>query len=257
MTGDGSSALDGAMTAFAAQNPEPAAQPAPAPTQGAPAPQPPAQQPPAPAPVTPPVTPPVRTPQEIFGQNGPIANGAFANMRAQNTRYKEVLGRLGTMIGVEDTSNPENLATALEGRIREYQATQTNVPKELLARVDQMDAFFQQYQREQLHSAALIGFQKVKEAYSLSDADLSDFAAQLDSAGMNPFVNAVDLMREYKNFNYDKLMQAAVDKAVKEALGIQQSSAASSTTPGKVTTPAQASPQKTTMQELSAMLKDL
>lgn len=199
---------------------------------------------------------PQRTPAEIFGQAGPIANKSFAELRAQNTQYRTILSKLGGMIGVQDTSNPDALVSALNERIIAFQNQSTGVPKDLLERVDTLDSFYQKYQQEQTQSAALIGFQKVKDTYKLSDADLSAFAQQLDAAGKNPFVSPMDLLTEYKMMNYDKLVQMAADQAVKAALGIQQNAVQNSTTPVRATSPAQPTAQKTTLQGLSEILKD-
>jgi hypothetical protein len=202
---------------------------------------PPAEAPAATAETTPPAAPTEeQTPEQVFTADK--QNQAFAAMRTQNTQYTRIINKMAEVLGVQDTSNPEAVLTALSDRLLAYEAQQTNVPVELLKRVQDMEIATAQQEAKNREEQANLGFQKVKDTFKLDDKGLVEFAKQLNSAGKDPYQTPMDLLQEYRSLNYDNILKKAQEDAVREALAKRTQSAAHSSTPssaqGKPSTPA-------------------
>lgn len=190
---------------------------------------------------TPPPEDPVKTPDQVF--NGDKQNQAFAAMRVQNTQYSKVLGKMAEVLGIKDIQGkPEALLDALNERLMLFESQQTNVPVELLKRIEQTEKLAAQNEARSREEQANIGFQRVKDTFKLDDKALIEFARRLSQEGKDPYQNPMDLIQEYRNLNYDAILKKAQEDAVREALAKQTKSAAHSTTPssaqGKPSSPA-------------------
>ena len=148
---------------------------------------------------------------------------AFAQMRSQNSQLLGLVSKIAQAAGIEYKDNNELLAKLNDDAIGKIAAKQ-NVPVELLKRMEMLEQHSQAYQAEQLKSAALIGFQKLKTEHNLSDAELQEFAQKLDADGKNPFVMQMDLEAEYKLRYFDQIQEKKIKAAVEAAL--KKSSAA-------------------------------
>lgn len=145
------------------------------------------------------------------------ANAAFAALRSQNTQYKTLINKVATSLGI-DFKDEQELIEKLNDDALSKMAQKQNVPVELLKKMESLEADSAAFKQEQLKSAALIGFQKVKDTYKLTDDELTAFAIQLDENNLNPFVSPVDMMKEYRNLNFDSILQKEIEAAVQEAL---------------------------------------
>lgn len=163
------------------------------------------------------------------------ANAAFAQMRVLNQQYKGVIDGVAKVLGVQDLSNPNAVLDQVNQLVLQAQAKQENVPVELLQRLTALEAQNNQYTQQQLQQQALIGFERVKTEYNLSNEDLTEFADQLQKSGVNPFTSQVDLITEYKNLNFEKLMEQAVEKGIQQERERSTRASKSGTTPNKGT----------------------
>lgn len=168
--------------------------------------------------------------EDVFGTSK--ANAAFAKMRTQNKQMQQTLARLGGMLGVE-SEDPDALINALTGKMQEFEAKQTQIPLALLQRLEAAERYMASQDEQRIGDAARIGFQKVKDTYKLTDAQLNEFAVKLRDAGKNPFTQTMDLMQEYKLMYFDTLMQKARDEAAAAATQRQQKAKEHSTAPSK------------------------
>lgn len=251
--------LDTVLAQF--ENPASAPAPAPAPAEPTP-PDEPAQPATDPAPAEPaapsepakePDQPKPQDPEQLF--NADPRNASFAKMRVQNRQYQDALGKFAKILGVQ-AADPEALVNALEQKVLEFEAQQSNVPVEVLKEVDEARKAKASQEFETLRTNALLGFQKVKDAFGIKDGELQEFAQQLNAAGKNPFTDALDLVQEYRTMNFDKILKQERDKAVAEALAQQQKAAAHSTTPLKAQgAPAPAATSVKTVGDLDTLLK--
>lgn len=183
---------------------------------------------------------------------------AFAQMRTQNTQLFGLLSKVAQAAGIEFKDNNE-LLTKLNDDALGKLAKAQNVPVELLKRLEQLEQTDKVYQAEQLKNSALIGFQKVKDAYGLTDDELRGFAAELDTKGKNPFLTQVDLEAEYRLNHFQDILKKETAKAVEEALKKSNAADKHSSTPNN----AQGKPDTgngekiTTMAGLNDILKDM
>jgi hypothetical protein len=229
-------------TLFGTMNNPPAATPPATPPETPPATeQPPAEAPAATAETTPPAAPEEeQTPDKIFAADK--QNQTFAAMRTKNTQYERIINKMAEVLGVQDTTNPEAVITALSDRLLAFEAQQTNIPVEILQRLQQNEILVAQQAESQRAEQANLGFQKVKDSFGLDDKGLMEFAKQLNSAGKDPYQTPMDLLQEYRTLNHDAIVKKATEDAVREALAKQAKSAAHSSTPssaqGKPSTPA-------------------
>jgi hypothetical protein len=144
------------------------------------------------------------------------AAAAFAQMRTQNKQYEELLKGIAGLVGLENVNDPTQISTALQQKIVEAQAQKQGVPAELIQRLNTLEQANQQHTREQVQQAAYLGFQKVKDEFKLDDKGLQTFADELVANGVNPFEQPVDLVSEYKIRNFEKLIQAAVERGIQQ-----------------------------------------
>ena len=216
---------------------------------------PPAAGTPATPPATAPADDPPFEPDTLFGAGK--QNAAFAQMRVQNRAMEQTLFRVGQTLGI-DTKDPEVLIQALARKINEHQAETTGVPLEMLEKMEQLTSNAEKQKAETQAAEATRGFQRVKDEFKLTNKDLSDFAIQLQTAGMNPFATPMDLVKEYRALNFEKLLAKARDEAQVAAAKLQQHGEQHSTQPGTTapaTTPGSAKPV-TSVSALEAMMKD-
>ena len=129
---------------------------------------------------------------------------------------------------------------------------------ELLQELDALKRDSEQLKAQQRRDAAAIGFQQVMDTYGLTQEQLKEFAVELDNKGKNPFEQPVDLLAEYKILHYDDIVNAAVKKAVEEALKKDSAANQSSSTPTQQQGGNGGEGQKiTTVAGLTALLNDV
>lgn len=184
-------------------------------------------------------------------------NFAFGQMRTQITQLTDLLGKVARANGVEYNDSKDLVAKLTDDTIQKM-AQKQNVPVELLREVEALRQDSAAFKAQQLKDAAAIGFQNVMNTYGLTQEQLTQFAVELDQKGKNPFTQPVDLMNEYKMMHYDDILNAAVKKAVEEALKKDSAANQSSTTPEQQQGGNGGSDQKiTTVAGLTALLDGL
>ena len=158
---------------------------------------------------------------------------AFASMRIQNKKYESLLKGVADILGVDNLDKPEELVRVLQTKINEAQAKKQNISVELLNEINALKEESAASKAERLQAAALLGFQKVMTDFKLNQAELTDFANTLFADGINPFQEEVDVVKEYKLRNFEKLMADAKEAGIKEEQARAAKAAAHGSTPGK------------------------
>jgi hypothetical protein len=139
---------------------------------------------------------------------------AFAQMRVQNKQYSDMLKSIAGMLKV-DTSNPDAMNQKLQDLIMNAEAKNQGVDPAFYKDVQQLKLENAQFKQNQMQQQAILGFQAVKTTFNLTNQELDAFADQLRNAGVNPFENPIDLVREYKIQNFDAITQKKIDEAIK------------------------------------------
>lgn len=158
---------------------------------------------------------------------------AFAQMRIEKRKLEKMIKGVAEVLGVQDTSNPENLTSAVQQKIIEAQAQKQNIPPDVLARLQQLEEMQTESTQNQIRQQAYVGFQKLKDTFNLSAKDLETFANTLQKNGINPFERPVDIVREYKLQNFDKLISDAEAKGIQKEIERANKAKNQSSTPGK------------------------
>lgn len=159
-------------------------------------------------------------------------NYAFGKMRTEINQLTELLGKVAKANGVE-YSDSKDLVAKLNDDAIQKMAQRQNVPVEILQELDMLRRDSEQFKAQQRKDAAAIGFQRVMDTYNLTQEQLKEFAVELDNKGMNPFEQNIDLLEQYKILHYDDILNAAVKKAVEEALKKDSAANQSSSTPAQ------------------------
>ena len=144
-------------------------------------------------------------------------NHAWAEMRAQNTQLKTMLGKIAQATGIE-YADDKDLVTKLDEDTLNKLAKKQNVPVELLQRLSTLEERDKANAAQQLQQEAFVGFQRIKDAYKLDEDELKAFASKLDETGKNPFLQKVNLEAEYKTLFFDAIVEKQVNAAVEAAL---------------------------------------
>ena len=140
-------------------------------------------------------------------------NQVFAQMRVQNKQYQKTIESLGKLLGANST-DPDELLNLVQNKIVSAQARQQGVPEELLRELHALKQESEITKQERLYQQGLQGFQKVKDTYGLNNKEIEEFAAALSQQGINPFAQTVDMMAQYKQINFEKIVAKEVEKAV-------------------------------------------
>ena len=181
---------------------------------------------------TPPETPPTTDPQTTDPKPDRTQQ-AFAAMRVQNKKYNDTLKGVANVLGIDPNvvGDEAKLLAALQEKIVATQAQQQNVPVELLTRLQQLEERDRTYTAEQRKSEAAVGFQRVQETFKLTQPQLNSFAEELIQNGINPLEQSTDLIKQYKLFHYDELIQQAEQRAIAAEQARAAKASSQATTP--------------------------
>ena len=155
------------------------------------------------------------TPPDVIPQQQPKpdrASQAFAQMRVENTAYKNTLQNVASILGIEGIQNPVELAEAIKVKAMEAQSKKDNIPLEMLQRLDRLETLEKQFTQSQLQQTTLAGLQTLQNQFKLSDDKLVGFVQTLLSEGINPYETPVDLVNEYRTRNFDALLREAEER---------------------------------------------
>lgn len=182
----------------------------------APADPPPATDPPPagddPPPTDPPATDPPPTPPTPANPEPDKAAQAFAQMRIELSKSKKALDGVAGILGLDVTQDTDKLIESVRTKVLEAQAKKDNVPVEVLQRLDQLEQLETTFQRQQLQTQAALGFENVKKQFGLDDTKVIEFAKTLLADNINPYEQAIDLVAEYRNRNWEALIKEAEEK---------------------------------------------
>lgn len=194
----------------------------------------------------------MESPDKVFDNP---SNRAFAQLRTENTKMASIMSRLGGLLGLDKATPPEQLIETLTQRLMATEAQQNNIPLEVYKRLEEAEQAKLQNEQAMLQQQATLAFQNVKNTYKLTDAQLRDFAQQLHDAGKNPYLQPMDLVTEYRNINFEKILATERERAVQEALARDKKAAEQSTTPSAASgRPAEPPTQVSTIAGLNAIL---
>lgn len=156
---------------------------------------------------------------------------AFAEMRVQNQQYNKTLKALGDLLGAQNVNDPNAILNLVQEKIVQAQAKAQGVPADILTKLNMLEAEQQKSQAQAVQQQALLGFQNVKNKFGLDDKGLEDFSNQLVSLGLNPFETQVDLVRVYRDVNFETLQAKAIEKAIADERARALKASQGSTTP--------------------------
>lgn len=157
---------------------------------------------------------------------------AFAQLRAQSTQYRNLLEKLAKATGIEYTNETDLVAKLSDDAINKLAAKQ-QVPATMLKEMDELRQIRELFTAQQLQQKAALGFQTVKTNYSLTDKELQDFVVELQTAGKNPFLQEIDLEKEYKSLHLEDIVTKRVKAEVEAALKKNEAADKHSSTPSK------------------------
>lgn len=187
-------------------------------------------------------------------------NKAFAELRMQNKAQAEFIMRLARSAGLNPKDVKEAQEFLSEGATR-VEAKKRNIDPETLRQLEEERTELEEYRNQANRQAAMLGFQKVKNEYNLTNEDLNNFAEQLAAKNINPFSgDRVDLLKEYRMLNFDKLLAQAKEVGRQEEIARSLKAKQNSTTPLKTTgndTPLGETPAVNTVKDLDNLLNSL
>ena len=187
-------------------------------------------------------------------------NKAFAELRMQNKAQAEFIMRLARSAGLNPKDVKEAQEFLSEGATR-VEAKKRNIDPETLRQLEEERTELEEYRNQANRQAAMLGFQKVKNEYNLTNEDLNNFAEQLAAKNINPFSgDRIDLLKEYRMLNFDKLLAQAKEAGRQEEIARSLKAKQNSTTPLKTTgndTPLGETPAVNTVKDLDNLLNSL
>lgn len=187
------------------------------------------------------------------------AQQAFIHLRQQNSQMKNLLKGVAGVLGLSeaDAADEAKLSEALQGKILTHQAEAQNVPPELLQRINQLEQREQAHLAQQRQQEMAIGFQRLQEAYGLTPEQVTTFATELITAGINPLTQPVDMVKEYRALHFEDILQTEREKAIAAEQERAAKAGTHSTTPGQKQGSSNDPPAKIkTTQDLDNFFKD-
>lgn len=155
---------------------------------------------------------------------------AFAEMRIQNKKYKDVIEGLAKLTGVQADS-PENLIEKVNEILLGAQAKKDNVPLELVKEVQSLRSLQTDLVKQQREQTAILGLRKLSETYSLDNNAITKFVEELIEKGQNPLENEIDVVEAYKALHFDDIVKMQVEKALAENKARLEKAQAQGSTP--------------------------
>lgn len=156
---------------------------------------------------------------------------AYAQLRNENAKTKKLLSSVAELLGIDSKQNSDDLENILKEKIIEAQAQKTNIPADILKKLEHLEQRDDQFRKEQLKQMAYLGFQKVKTEFGLDEKQLQAFATELVNEGKNPFEQEYDLQMEYLRKNWKTMIQQAEDRAAQAEAARAAKAQSQGTTP--------------------------
>lgn len=159
---------------------------------------------------------------------------AFAEMRIQNKQKDSFILDLAKAAGF-DVKDTQEAMDKLKVNLTNLEAKKKNVDPLVLQQLQQREAQIAENEKQQLRQEARTGFDRLKTQFNLDDTKLLAFAQQLQTAGINPFEQRINLEHEYKIRNYDTLIASAKEAGRQEEIARRTKAQTNASTPsGKV-----------------------
>jgi len=144
-------------------------------------------------------------------------NFEFARLRTENKKQATLIKNLGKVIGMDASATPDEIATKVQELIIQKQAKDSNVPVEMLQRIQELEDIAAENTRIKLENETQMAFTNLAEKYDLDSAALTEFATYLGENGKNPLEGVeVDIEAEYIKLHHEDIVKAAVAAALAE-----------------------------------------
>lgn len=171
--------------------------------------------------------------EDKISSAGTKQNKAFAELRMRNKSQNEFIMRMAKAAGL-NPQNAEEAQQLLAENLTTFQAKKQNVDPDVLRKLEEERTELEELRALANRQAAMLGFQKVKDEYHLTNEDLNEFAGQLAAQKINPFGgDTVDLLKEYRMLNFEKLLAQAREEGRQEEISRSAKAKQNSTTPSK------------------------
>lgn len=157
--------------------------------------------------------PPEQEPQQNFGNQR--ANNAFAQMRVQNAQMQKSLQAMATALGIDPNTPLDQLNNILQNRALEAQAKRQNMDPQILKRLDYLESINARYEKQQTETRVAQELRAIKERFGATDEDITGYVDALLKDGYDVNAKGANLVNEFINRNFDKILQMKVDAAVK------------------------------------------
>lgn len=183
------------------------------------------------------------------------ANQAFAALRVENTSLKTTIKDVAKVLGVPENADLQIMLEQVKEKTLEANAKQTNVPIDILRDMERLKGLESQFTQSQRQQQTVVGFQSLVTKYGLSNEDVMAFAQELINDNKNPYETDVDILQEYRNRNFDKLVLNAREQGIREEQLRAAKAGTSSTVPNPLQGQVPGAPDKiTTIDDLNTLL---
>lgn len=169
---------------------------------------------------------------------------AFAKLRTENKALNQLVTDLAKAYNIEGKDSAE-VMTALKEHLLEKQAQEQNVPKELLSRLNVLEAQKKEYDTFTRAQKTEKAFEALKTEFNLSQEQIIAFVKQTAADGINPFEqDGIDIRREYIMRNYNTLIKAAEERGARAEAERATKANTNSTNPGNRSSQTPGTPNK-------------
>ena len=190
------------------------------------------------------------TPATLF--TGGKQNSAFARMRVENNALTETVTELAGLLGLP-TMDKAQAINGLKALIQAQKAEQQKVPVDTIRELDTTKTRNAQLEQEVYAQKAEAGFATLVTSYQLTNTELLDFSKQLLEAGVNPYTSDVDIVQEYRNRNFEQIMEKRVAAELAKNAAVETKAATHASTPVQVQGNAPSSPATSEIGSIKAL----
>lgn len=196
-------------------------------------------------------------PNNAQDQSAKMAH-AFAQLRTENKQLGELVKGVAEVLGIENANDPEAVKQALQDKVLKAQAQREGVSPELLQRLKILEERDRVNTQKEIQRNTYLGFQKLKSSFGLDDKDLQTFAEELVAAGMNPFEQPVDVVKEYRDRHFEDLIKQAEERGAQQEAQRSSRAASHSSTPDRNRggTSEEDTPKINTVSQLNAFFEE-
>ena len=140
-------------------------------------------------------------------------NYAFAQMRTENSKYKNFVSNIATQLGLDANTSTDDLSRQLEEASAAKLVQESGVNEALAKKIANIEMTQREITQREQTAVAQENLRAIQREFGESNEGMKDFVQKLEERGVDAFT--ANLRNEYIASNLDKIIESSVEAALK------------------------------------------